>query len=201
MGNAEERVTPLSCHAQVTKGARYRHDPYGINVMQAPIVPWPHCDPSAECPAHAATLGVHVHFVQLPLCDTIGAGSPDNAPAERLFVGQAPYGMTQSQLQRLLRCFRPGAQVLRFDPMTRKREGKDAMRDGCCRVWVAARHADALCALLRRRVLFDRGGAWVASTPHECEVLERFTAAMKADEALRVPGLPYQMLVLEKSRT
>lgn len=119
----------------------------------------------------------------------------------RMFIGQLPYNVTEMQLAWIMYTFGGGANMYHFERITKTDHSKGGLKvpTGCFHCHLEAEQVQPLINLLNDRLLIDETGIWVAETPEERNLLDRYCRGMKMDKTRRFQGRPYGTVVAQRA--
>jgi len=163
------------------------------------VVPLPQAFPTTEesytaMPRQHTSLCNVVRYVSFP---SAYAPQPEVATDDlvRLFFGQLPYYITAEQLNYAMQTITNGCSVF-FSERIIKR-GRPT---GCVHGYVHREELEAVFAATKL-VLFDDAGFFLAADACQQETIARYCAALKNDQTLRVPSIPYQPMTVEEPKS
>lgn len=113
---------------------------------------------------------------------------------ERLFFGQLPYYISPEELNYAIQTI-CGCSVLYSERIMKR--GRPT---GCVHGYVLSGEKDAVLAA-SKLVLFDDAGFHLASNAEQRQSIERYCEALKLDQSLRVPAIPYQRMTVEEPQS
>jgi hypothetical protein len=151
----------------------------------------------------------HVTFVPYPTSHRTTEETPNvaeetkavdcEAPLVRVFFGQLPYGVTDTQFDWI--CSSLCGVTVRDPERNMRRRGNIRQPTGCLRAFCTEPELAVLIARLHKCVLVDDTGVWHATTDAERDALTRYVARVKADAASGRSGVlrgrPHDSLVVQ----
>lgn len=179
----------------------YRHEPYDVTNVYHVIKERDVVIPVVNAfPTLHSALTDRVTFVPYPAYSVPVAVT--NMPKEqlaRVFIGQLPYGVTDMQINWMVHIFGEGRPIFNVERIIKWNNNHQPK--GCVHAYCYQEDADAVIALLNRKILFDDAGVWYANGAAEQEVLEDYCADMKHDPKKRFRDRPYQPVVVQRAQS
>lgn len=120
----------------------------------------------------------------------LSAPYPRPAGVVQMFLGQVPFRITDGELLYMFSVL-AGVDVLYVERIVQGDSNK-----GCIQLFVHEETAEHAQRMIHKRVLFDQGGFWYATSAEERALLESQCAAQGGPKH---KGLPYNSVVLERS--
>lgn len=198
----------------------FRHDPYKPNATvygyAASVVPQvPHfAEPEAtmmpapefatsfpEGTRHPSLWG-KVSFVPFPaesFVQPVEALPPAGAPLVRVFLGQLPYFVTDMELAWMAYYLGGGNAVMWPERIMKRQSGGERLPTGCIHGYATPEAIATMAARMHKRMLVDDTGVWHAQDEEELVALSAYVASMKSDKTKRVPGRPYDTVVVQEA--
>jgi hypothetical protein len=184
----------------------YRHDPYRKSGKVFYFDDEDVADvatPRAEMPAntrHPALWGL-VSFVPYPREEFRAPSPPCEEDGElvRVFIGQLPYHVTEMQLAWLCHTFGGGNMVAHPERILKRQPNGEKLPTGCIHAYTTVAAVEMMAEGMHKRMLVDDTGVWHAKTLEEFEELSRYVSTMKSVRTLRVPGRPYDTVVVQRA--
>lgn len=124
---------------------------------------------------------------------------PSGAPLVRVFLGQLPYFITDMELNWLTFVLGGGNVVLWPERIMKRQNGGERLPTGCIHAYATPEAIATLAASMHKRMLVDDTGVWYAQTSDELRELSAYVAEMKADKSKRIPGRPYDTVVVQEA--
>jgi hypothetical protein len=103
------------------------------------------------------------------------------------------------QLSWLCHAFGGGSAVVYPERIMKKQPNGERLPTGCIHAYATANEVDALIHGINKRMLVDDTGVWHAQTHEECESLKEYVSVLHEDRNLRVPGRPYDSVVIQQA--
>jgi len=179
----------------------YRHDPYRSHGKvffydDEDVSPAPATAPPAG--TRHPTLWGRVSFVPYPTGEfRAPTPPPEDAELVRVFIGQLPYFVTDMQLSWLCHAFGGGSAVVYPERIMKKQPNGERLPTGCIHAYATPEAVEIMALGMHKRMLVDDTGVWHADSQDEAEFLGDYVAAMKQDRGMRVPGRPYDSVVVQ----
>jgi len=123
---------------------------------------------------------------------------PDE-PLVRVFLGQLPYFITDMELNWMTCVLGGGYIVVNSERIMKRQSGGDRLPTGCIHAYATRDAAATLAANMHKRMLVDDTGVWIAHSDDELHALSAYIAEMKSDKSKRVPGRPYDSIVVQEA--
>jgi len=117
----------------------------------------------------------------------------------RAFIGQLPYHVTEQQLVWICAAF--GGRVWGPQRIMKSNERGERLPTGGVHVQCDPVSFTLLQQSMHKRVLIDDTGVWFASTLREKVVLDSYVRTLHHRRSLRVPGRPYDTVVLQQAES
>jgi len=191
-------VSPGAESVSTKKG--FRHNPYAFDVFTGPAVPTLSMA-MPEGTRHPSLWG-RVSFVPFPTESFFvpeEAQVAPGAPMVRVFIGQLPYFMTDMELAWIVYTLGGGQVVLGPERIMKRQSGGERLPTGCIHGYATEEGIATMALNMHKRVLVDDTGMWHAQDERELLELSQYVADMKMDKALRVPGRPYDTVVVQQA--
>jgi len=142
-----------------------------------------------------------VSFVPYPdeefVAPSLDASLEKKGELVRVFLGQLPYFVTDMQLSWLCYTFGLGNAVALPERIMKKQPNGERLPTGCIHAYTTIRAVEEMAAGMHKRMLVDDTGVWHARSDMELDALSSYVACMKSDRTKRVPGRPYDTVVVQ----
>lgn len=124
---------------------------------------------------------------------------PAGAPLVRAFLGQLPYFVTDMELAWMCYILGGGQTVLWPERIMKRQSGGERLPTGCIHGYATPEAIATMASNMHKRMLVDDTGVWHAQTQDELQALSVYVAEMKSDKNKRVPGRPYDTVVVQEA--
>jgi len=191
--------------------SRYRHDPYardhGVfwygDDSRSTYVATPNdispVGTSAPIGTRHLQLWGRVTFIPYPEEEFVAPPAPKAAAGElvRAFIGQLPYFVTDMQLAWMCYTLGGGHVVSYPERIIKRQPSGEKLPTGCIHAYASESAVCAMAARMHKRMLVDDTGVWHAQNDEELRELSSYVAELKSDKSRRVPGRPYDTVVVQ----
>lgn len=204
-------------------GQRFRHSPYDLrtsrhwygaqgttdeasvarsNTPRSAYAATPEASPvGVDAPIgtrHLALWG-RVAFVPYPTEEFVAPAAPKVPAGDlvRVFIGQLPYFVTDMQLAWM--CWTLGGNhvVVYPERIMKRQPSGERLPTGCVHAYTTDAAVCDMATRMHKRMLVDDTGIWHAQDETELRCLSAYVADMKMSKDRRVPGRPYDTVVIQ----
>jgi hypothetical protein len=189
------RHNPYSSFTPVLYGYTHQENAHQVEPMPAAETMLP------EGTRHAQLWGLvtFIPFPSEPFVTPDSAMPAEGAPLVRAFLGQLPYFVTDMELSWMCYILGGGQTVLWPERIMKRQSGGERLPTGCIHGYATPQAIATMASNMHKRMLVDDTGVWHAQTQEELEALSAYVAEMKADKSKRIPGRPYDSVVVQEA--